>query len=79
MNSQEYKEKFGVSKTRYRNMKKADLFTNEKDLLQRKEDVISKYKALVKKRKAKEHADQKRKHSDAIAGKKTAVNKTNKK
>ena len=50
MNSLQMKEKLGVSKTAYRNMKKANLFNDKADLVRNLADIKQKYKVLRKER-----------------------------
>lgn len=69
MNSQQHKEKFGVSKTRYKNMKKKGLEINT--------EGISSYKKLVKeanKEKIKTRQE-KRKKASALRGQKSSTKK----
>lgn len=68
MNSQKTKVKFGVSKTRYKNMRNAGL-------LPVTESNIAAYKAIVKKRKKAEEALQRKKHENAKAGRKVKTKK----
>jgi hypothetical protein len=66
MNSKETKLKFGVSKTAYKNMRKAELFTDSFELVRNLSAIKDAYKVIRKKRKAEIRKIQKKKHSDSL-------------